>query len=450
MIFRAYDIRGVFGNEMTPELALKIGIAFGNMVPGEIVVGRDIRTSSPLLTKALIAGLLSAGNQVTDIGMVASPVLYYAVVTRKTDGGVMITASHNPPEYNGFKLCRKNAVCLTEESGIIDIKNIIENNSFSTCKWDQVKPARNTDVIPEYLEYLAKLVKPEKRLRVVVDVGNGSCGFCKPLLEQFCDVTMLFEKPDGRFPNHVPDPLKEENIDTLKETVVREGADLGIGFDGDGDRVGFVDEKGNLIDGDKTLMIFAKNALEKNPGGTILHEVRCSRAVGEFVKGLGGKSSMVRIGHSYIHNAVLESKALLAGELSGHFYIGGDYFGYDDGVLAALKMIEAVSKLDELSTFVARLPKYYPSPEYRIKCPDERKFRIMSEIKKDFHAKGGDIIDIDGIRVEFEDGWLMVRASNTQPALVARVEGTTPEAMERLNEQVLMVLKQKLGILEFL
>lgn len=449
MIFRAYDIRGIYPSELDVNLAAKLGLAFGNLVPGKLMVGQDMRLSSPSLTRALTSGLLAAGCNVVDIGMVASPVLYYGVVTRKLDGGAMVTASHNPPEYAGFKFCKKNAVCLTEDSGIMDLKKMVEGKLKQTS-WQKVGKFSTENIIPEYLEHISKLVNPEKRLKVVVDVGNGSAGFSKELFEKFCDVKMLFQEPDGRFPNHVPDPLKEENLETLKKEVKNQGADLGMGLDGDGDRVGFVDDKGRFISGDITLMLFAKNALEKKPGGKVLYEVRCSRALEEFVRELRGKPIMTRIGHSYIHEAVLKEKALLAGELSGHFYFGDGYFGYDDGIFTGLKMIEAVSKIGKLSEFIDKLPKYPASPEYRIECPDNKKFKIVEEIKKEFLKSGNKVITLDGARVEFPDGWVLIRASNTQPALVTRAEGKSQEVVKKLEKLVMDKVKTRLGNIRIL
>lgn len=446
-IFRAYDIRGIYPRELDAELALKLGRAFGKLNPGQIAVGRDMRLSSPVLSKAVSAGLLAAGCDVTDIGMVPSPVLYYAVAGKR-DGGVMVTASHNPAEYNGFKFCRKNTVCISSETGIMELKKIVEKEQAQTKGWDKVGRLSREDVVLDYLEYLNKMAKPERRLRIVIDAGNGTCGFTKKFFSQFGDVTMLFGEPDGRFPHHSPDPLKEENLEILKKEVLKQKADVGIGFDGDGDRVGFVDNRGRFVLGDVALMVFARNALEKKRG-KILCEVRCSRAVNDYVESLGGKLAMVRIGHSFIHEEVLKQDALVAGELSGHFYFGKPHHGYDDGILAALKMIEFASKIDDLAGFIDKLPKYFSSQEHRISCADDKKFKVVEEMIKEFRKKEYKIIGIDGARIEFKDGWGLVRASNTQPALVLRFEGNTREAMEKIQGEVLSLLKSKIGRLEY-
>lgn len=448
-VFKAYDVRGVYPTEIDPELGLKLGMAFGAFNPGRLAIGRDMRLSSPLMSKAVLAGLLAAGCDVTDIGMVPSPVLYYAVASKRLDGGAMVTASHNPAEYNGVKFCKKDAVCIHADSGIQELKRVIEKKEFGPRAWDKVGKSQAQDIIPSYLDYLRTQARPERKLKIVIDAGNGTCGFTKDFFSQFGEVTMLYGEPDGRFPNHPPDPLKEENLEALKREVVKQKADLGIGFDGDGDRVGFVDNKGRFISGDVTLMAFAKNALQRKKG-KVLFEVRCSRALDEYVKALGGTPVMVRIGHSFIHEEVLKHDAVVAGELSGHFYFGKPHFGYDDGVLAGLKMVEFVSKIRDLAGFIDQLPHYYPSKEHRVFCPDELKFKVAQEMAAEFKKRGYKIVDIDGSRIEFDDGWGLARASNTQPAIVLRFEGTTPQAMERIQSEVLSLLKSKIGKLEYL
>jgi phosphomannomutase/phosphoglucomutase len=445
-IFRAYDIRGIYPSELDANIALKLGLAFGKFNPGKLAVAMDMRLSSPLLTKAVTAGLLATGCDVIDIGMVPSPVLYYAVASKKLDGGAMVTASHNPAKYNGFKFCLKDAICISGETGIMDLKKMIEGD-LKKADWNRVGKLTKEDIIQDYFKYLNKLAKPERKLKIVIDAGNGSCGFTEDFFKQFGEVTMLFGKPDGRFPNHIPDPLDEENLEFLKKEVLKQKADLGIAFDGDGDRVGFVDNRGRFVSGDFSLMIFAKNVLEKKKG-KVLFEVRGSRALQEYIKSLGGEPVMVRIGHSFIHEDVLKHNALVAGELSGHIYFGKPHYGYDDGILAALKMIEFVSKIDDLASFIDKLPRYVSSPEIRITCSDEKKFKIVGEVQKELKKKGYKVIDIDGARVEFEEGWGLIRASNTQPAIGLRFEGKNSSEMEKIKKEFMDLLKSKMGNME--
>jgi phosphomannomutase/phosphoglucomutase len=288
-------------------------------------------------------------------------------------------------------------------------------------------------VLPDYIDDLVGRISLERGLKVIVDVGNGSCGFIEEILERIgCRVKVLFQEPDGLFPNHVPDPLRRETLDVLRAEVLKEDADIGVAFDGDGDRVGFVDDAGEIVGSDSSLMIYTQDLLERFPGSKVVLNPLCSRALVEYIEDRGGVSVMSRVGHSYIHEKLLEEKAGLAGEISGHFYFPKDHYGFDDGVFAGLKMIELLSKAsNRLSEIISGLPSYPSSPEIRIHCPDDRKFSIVDTLKDRFRKKGMHVIDIDGARVEFERGWGLVRASNTEPALVLRFEG---DSVEDLNE----------------
>ncbi len=449
-IFRAYDVRGVYGETLTPEISMKIGKAFGTFLPEQekIVVGRDVRLNGPVLKTALLSGLMSTGHSCLDVGMVSTPVLYFSTIYREKCAGVMLTASHNPPEYNGFKFCRAG-LSYSYETGIGEIERLVMEQEFRGSKWDTAGQTEFREILPDYIDDLVARISLERKLKVIVDVGNGSCGFIKEVLERIgCNLEVLFPEPDGRFPNHIPNPLQDETLDTLRERVVKTGADIGIAFDGDGDRVGFVDEQGGIIRSDVALMIFARDVLARHPGSKVVINPLCSRALAEHIEAKGGIPVMSRVGHSYIHEKLLEEDAVLAGEISGHFYFAKDHYGYDDGVFSGLKMIELLSKTPEtLSETVSTLPSYPSSPEIRIHCPEDRKFLVVDELKDRFQKKGMKVIDIDGARVEFETGWGLVRASNTEPALVLRFEGDTVEDLEEIRKSITAevdsVLEQK-------
>jgi len=446
-IFRAYDIRGVYGEDLTPEVALKIGMAFGSLLePGlEVVVGRDVRLTGPVLQAALTAGLTAVGCPVVDIRLTATPIVYFASIHYGVKGGVMVTASHNPPQYNGFKLCR-GGVSYSYETGVGEVEQRVAEGRFRLQGWEQTAGVREFNVLPDYEETVLKGRKLEKPLKVVLDVGNGSCSFAGKILEKLgCQVKVLYAEPDGRFPNHIPNPLLEETLEDLKKAVVDWGADLGVAFDGDGDRVGFVDDRGRIVQNDQAFILYVREVLNRYPSSKIIFNVLSSRAVVGEVEALGGKPLMVRVGHSYIHEALLEEKAPLAGELSGHFYFGREYYGYDDAVYAAVRMVEIISKAEgKFSEIVDSLPKHVSSPEIRVKCPDEVKFKVVEALKGKLEAQGLKLVTIDGVRVETGDGWGLVRASNTEPALVLRFEASTREKLEEIKGWLLAELKRTL------
>jgi len=438
-IFRAYDIRGIYGEDLTDEIANKIGRAYVTLMKtNEVVVGEDCRNSSPAITKALVDGMNSAGADVYNIDMVPGPLVSFYLAVNKKTAGVYVTASHNPPEYNGFKLMNGLLALSPEEiqriGKLADGKNFLVGNGRSYKR----------DVIGDYISYMRGKFKA-KGLRVVIDSSNGTCGTVAPSIfkDIGCYVTELFSEPNGSFPNHYPDPTRAENLTEVKRRVTEDGADLGIAFDGDGDRVVFIDETGKDIKGDQALMLFARQILEKQKG-KIIYTVNCSRAVAEDIQAHGGTPLVNVVGHSFIKKRLFDENALLAGEMSGHFFFRDDYFGFDDAVYSALRMVQLLTDTGKkLSELVAGLPKYFTSPEERIACPDDKKFKIVESLKKDFSSYKQ--ITIDGVRVEFEHGWALARASNTEPILSIRFEADSESEKDKIRADVMAVLK-KYGI----
>ncbi len=427
-IFRAYDIRGVYEEDLTPEIAENIGKAYGTYLGGDIVVGMDNRLSSEVLKQALIKGLTSTGTDVTDVGVVPSPVLYFAITHLGKDGCIMVTASHNPPEYNGFKLNRGKLPLVADE--IQELKHIIDQGEFKEGKGK----VSECDVVTPYKKYIKDRFKLERGLKVVIDAGNATCGEIGPEIftELGCDVTRLYCELDGTFPNHQPDPTVEENLIDLKKVVMDEGADIGISYDGDGDRVLFVDDKGRTLKGDQIMMIYSRDLLEVKKGEKILFEVKSSRALIEDIRMSGGDPIMWKVGHSFIKKKLSEDNILLGGETSGHFFFAENN-GFDDGLYGSVKMVHILAKSEsKLSDIFSSLPGY-PSIDHRVHCPDDKKFGIVEKIKEDF-SKIYDVITMDGVRVELEDGWGLIRASNTEPALVIRYEAETEEKLKEIED----------------
>lgn len=436
-IFRQYDIRGVWGDELTEDVVRLIGKAYGTFVrrngANNVVVGHDNRASSPAIHSALIDGLLSTGCNVTDIGEVLTPIVYFVRHSFGIEGGVMITGSHNPPQYNGFKLCWGKGTLFGEQ--IQHIRELIEASEFESGsgKLSQL------DGIEAYYKWITEHIKlGERELKVVVDAGNGTAGpIVPPLLRKLgCKVIELYCESDNSFPNHHPDPVREENLRDLTAKVVETGANVGLGFDGDGDRLGVVDEKGNIIWGDYLLILFSREILRSHPGAKIIIEVKCSQATIEEVERAGGIPILSRTGHSFIKDTLHKEGALLAGEMSGHLFFADEYFGFDDAVYAACRLLRILSNSDKsLSELLSDVPRYHSTPEVRVPCPDDKKFDVVAKAVEDFKRQY-EVIDIDGARVLFEDGWGLVRASNTEPMLILRAEGKTPQALEQIKEEI--------------
>jgi len=436
-IFREYDIRGIVDKDLSLEfveyLGRGIGTFFREHGKRRVALGRDARLSSPAYSEAITRGLLSTGCSVVDIGLVPTPLLYFAVYYKKNEAAVMITGSHNPPEYNGFKMMVGEETLYGET--IQQVYRILKEGKVIT---DKEGTRSSYDIIPEYESYVLKDVRLRRKLKVVLDAGNGTAGFVAvPIFRKLgCDVTELYCEPDGKFPNHHPDPTLPEAMEDLIKKVRGTGADFGVGYDGDGDRIGVVDDQGKLLWGDQLMIIFSRDVLPANPGATVISEVKASKLLYEEIKRLGGRPIMWKTGHSLIKKKIKEEKALLAGEMSGHIFFADRFFGFDDAIYSSARLAEIVSRSEKnLSEMLADLPRTYYTPEIRVYASDEVKFKIVDEVKKEL-ARKYPVNDIDGIRVSYPKGWALVRASNTQAALVLRYEADTPEDLEAIKKEV--------------
>lgn len=449
-IFREYDIRGVFGDDLNEEIIERIGKAYGTYMrkggKKRASLGRDCRLSSPSLAEATSRGITSTGVDVVDIGMVTTPMVYFSLFNLDVDGGVMITASHNPSEYNGVKLCVGKEALFGEE--IQNIRKIAEGGDFAKGSGS----FEATSIMDKYLKFLRQNVGIKPGIRVGIDCGNGTAGIIAPrILKEFgCEVTEFYVTPDGRFPNHHPDPIVEENLRDLINAVREEKLDLGIGFDGDADRIGVVDEHGNMVWGDMLLTIFARDVIAQIPGAKIIGEVKSSNRLFQEIDKLGGEHIMWKVGHSLMKNKMKVEGAVLAGEMSGHMFFGDKFFGYDDAVYAALRLLEIISKTGKkVSELLEGVPPAFSTPEIRVECPDKIKFRLVEKVKEEF-KKEYKVIDIDGVRIEFPDGWGLIRPSNTQPALVLRFEARTKERLEEIRSLIERTLERVKAKLDYI
>ncbi|NQD95062.1 phosphomannomutase/phosphoglucomutase, partial [Pseudomonas sp. CrR25] len=434
-IFRAYDIRGVVGSSLTPETAYWIGRAVGSqsLAQGEpnVAVGRDGRLSGPELVQQLIQGLLDCGCNVSDVGMVPTPVVYYAANILAGKSAVMLTGSHNPPDYNGFKIVIAGDTLANEQ--IQALKTRIDNNDLASA----VGTVEQVDVLQRYFQQIRDDIAMAKPLRVVVDCGNGAAGVIAPqLIEALgCSVIPLYCEVDGTFPNHHPDPGKPENLVDLIAKVKAEKADLGLAFDGDGDRVGVVTNTGTIVYPDRLLMLFAKDVVSRNPGADIIFDVKCTRRLTPLISGYGGRPVMWKTGHSLIKKKMKETGALLAGEMSGHIFFKERWFGFDDGIYAAARLLEILSqdKRDAEQVFAA-FPSDISTPEINIQVTEQSKFNLIDTLQRDGVWGEGNITSLDGVRVDYPKGWGLVRASNTTPVLVLRFEADSETELERIKE----------------
>ena len=436
-IFREYDIRGHIEKDLEDEVVLSIGRAFATLMHENMKkkasLGRDCRLSSEHFRNLLMEGMIDGGLEVVDLGVVPTPVFYFSLFTLDVDGGIMVTGSHNPPEYNGFKIALGKSTIFGEQ--IKYVGRIIEEKRFVKGSGIEKKYGR---IIEDYYNFLRKDIKLSKKFKVVVDAGNGTGGYVAcPIMREFGqEVVELFCDMDGRFPNHFPDPTIEAYMERLKETVVKEGADCGIGYDGDADRIGVVDEKGNIIWGDYLMIIFARDILKEKKGAYFVSEVKCSRNLFEDIEKHGGKAIMWKAGHSLIKQKMKEVGALLAGEMSGHMFFADRYFGYDDAIYSSLRLLEIMEKEGKpLSQLLSDVPRMYATPEIRLDCPDEIKFSVIEKLKETYRGKY-EVIDIDGVRVVFREGWGLARPSNTQPVIVLRFEAESEDSLKRIEDMV--------------
>lgn len=442
-VFREYDIRGIVENDFPAEFVILLGQAIGTYYlkhgADAVSVGGDVRLSSLRLKQNLTEGLLSTGVHVFDIGVVPTPVQYFSMYHLPVSGGIQITGSHNPPEYNGFKLTMHGLPVFAEALQVI--RKILEQQTFAVGSGKITV----TQVLESYKDYLKNQFRLQRPLKVVVDSGNGAGALvAHKLFRELGLLTVdLFDEPDGSFPNHHPDPTVVANLKDLIKTVGREKADFGVAFDGDADRIGVVDELGNIIWGDQLLILFSREILAGNPGASILFEVKCSQALPEMIEKAGGKPVMWKTGHSHLKMKMKELHAPLAGEMSGHLFFADRYFGYDDAIYAALRLAELVAaQPGPLSALLADVPRYYSTPEIRAEVKDDQeKFRIAA-LAKDYFSGHYPVIEVDGVRILFGDGWALVRASNTQPVLVLRFEASTESRLEEIKLLVLNKLAE--------
>ncbi len=447
-IFREFSIRGVADQELTDDIVAVIGQAIGTFLKHQekftLLVGRDVRNSSARISRVLIDGLIQTGVQVTDIGQVPTPVLNFTVDSQQGDGGIMITASHNPPEYNGFKI-RTDHILSGDE--LQKICRIIQTEDFASPVASELsdRSINSIDPLPDYLGQLKTLAQPLS-FKVVVDGGNGTNGpiVCQLLRDLGCEVTELYCEPDGNFPNRNPDPTKSGAVADLSALVRSEGADLGVAYDGDGDRLVVVDEQGNVVLGDQVLMILARDALRQGPA-KIVCEILCTQALADDIKAHGGEPIMTPSGYAFVHKAMQDSGAVLGGELSGHIFLNEPGFRFDDAILGTVKLLNVVKgSRQPLSELVAELPAYYSSPELRIPCPDSVKGQVVEQVQSHFQ-RGYKVDTLDGARIHFDGGWALVRQSNTQPKISMRFEARTAKDMETIQSEVQPFVETKIA-----
>ncbi|MEK9778855.1 MAG: phosphomannomutase/phosphoglucomutase [Gammaproteobacteria bacterium] len=436
-IFKAYDIRGIVNEDLTIETVVLIGKAIGSesIDRGErgIVVGRDGRTSGPDLMNALVEGIKSTGCHVVKIGMIPTPVLYYATYSKGASSGVMITGSHNPPNYNGFKMMIAGETLSGER--ILNLYERINNQNFHQGQGTST----TIDIQEDYLNRVTSDISIKRPLKIVVDCGNGVAGHLAPKLFEAlgCEVVKLFCHIDGNFPNHHPDPSKLENLNDLIAEIKAEKADLGLAFDGDGDRLGVIDEKGNVIWADRQMILFSRDVIHRNPGAKIVFDVKCSSLLSKDISNQGGRPILSRTGHSFIKAKIKEESALLGGEMSGHIFFKERWYGFDDALYAGARLLEILSSRNEsCSEIFSALPDSFNTPEINIHFDKQGdQFDAMEKLKKTANFNEGVLTTIDGIRLDYEDCWGLVRPSNTTPCLVLRFEAETEVSLKRIMEE---------------
>ena len=440
-IFREYDIRGKVKEDFPPEVVLNLGKAFGTFIKRsggqEVALSGDVRLSTPDLIQQFKEGVLSTGVDIINIGIVPTPVNYYSMFKLDVAGAVQITGSHNPPEFNGFKMSRNKKSVFGES--IQNLREIIESEDFEKGEGDEA----SYNILNDYKKMINSKIKLNRKLNVVLDCGNAAGAVCAPeifknlnleLDELYCDV-------DGTFPNHHPDPTVEENLEDLIQKMKTGKYDVGIAFDGDADRIGVVDEKGDVIWADQLMALFLPEII--SPGDEILYDVKCSKSLEEMIVRYGGKPVMWKTGHSLVKQKMFELNCKFGGEMSGHIFFADDYFGFDDGIYVAARLLQTLSRSSKkLSELKDELPRYYSTPEMRLEAnSDEDKFKI-SKIAVEYFTKNYDCSTVDGVRINFDDGWGLVRASNTQPVIVCRFEATSPEKMDEYKNLVISKLNE--------
>lgn len=436
-IFKAYDIRGIVEKELTPEVVKLIGMAIGSesIAQGErgIVVGRDGRLTGPMLSESLISGLIESGCHVVDIGMVPTPLVYFATYTKGASSGVMVTGSHNPPEYNGFKIMIAGETLSADKIQNLYLR--ILNQQFSSGSGSST----SINIDQDYMDTIKSDIVLERELNIVVDCGNGVAGNIAPKLFESlgAKVSKLFCLVDGRFPNHHPDPSNPENLEDLIKEVVDTGADLGLAFDGDGDRLGLVDNNGNVVWADRQMILYSRDVLSRIPGAKIIFDVKCSSLLPKDISEHGGEPIMSRTGHSFIKNKLKETDAELGGEMSGHIFFKDRWYGFDDAIYTGARLLEIISKTDKTCAEIfAELPDSVSTPEINIHFDEQgQQHDAMKVLSNSVDFPGSEINTIDGVRVDYENCWGLVRASNTTPCLVLRFEGNDKEALKSIKNQ---------------
>ncbi|HEY1229068.1 MAG TPA: phosphomannomutase/phosphoglucomutase [Ramlibacter sp.] len=441
-IFKAYDVRGIVPSTLTEEVAEGLGRAFATaaLKEGEktVAVGRDGRLSGPSLSAALVRGLTSAGVDVIDVGVVTTPMLYFAASTL-CNSGIQVTGSHNPKDYNGFKMVLAGRAIYGDE--IQSLRRMMEAENWPEATPGQV---RNVNVFAPYRDRIAGDIKLARPMKIVVDSGNGVAGASAPAIYRAlgCEVIELYSEVDGNFPNHHPDPSKPENLKDLIAALRTTGAELGLAFDGDGDRLGIVTKDGNNIFPDRQLMLFARDVLQRVPGGTILFDVKCTQRLAPAIREAGGQALMFKTGHSLIKAKMKEIGSPLGGEMSGHVFFKERWFGFDDGTYAGCRILEILSREKDPSAVLDALPTSFSTPELNVKCAEGEPHRIVDQlVAKAKFAPPAEVSTIDGVRVDWPDGFGLVRASNTTPVLVLRFEGHTQEALHRIEGEMLALLR---------
>ena len=435
-IFRAYDIRGIVKTALTPDAVTQIGQAFASEARAQgqtkVVIGRDGRLSSPELANALSNGLRAGGCDVVDVGMVPTPVLYYATHKLETGTGIMVTGSHNPPEYNGLKMLIAGHTIYGD--GIKSLYHRIVDGKLESGDGSY----EQQDVISSYIDTIVSDIQLTRPLNIAVDCGNGVAGvLAVDLFKKLgCEITELFCDVDGTFPNHHPDPSKPENLEDIKKVIAEKHLDLGLAFDGDGDRVGIIDDKQNIIWADRQMMLYAGDVLERKPGAQIIFDIKSSTNLANYIKEHGGEPLMWKTGHSFIKAKMKETGAELAGEMSGHIFFKERWFGFDDGLYSAARMLEILSKRNQTTSEIFdELPDSINTPELQIMFDEGEHYKFMEKFKQEAEFENAEIVTIDGMRVNYPEGWGLIRPSNTTPCLVLRFEANNQQVLEEIQDK---------------